>query len=111
LRKVANDVMAQLRERNPDKEFEFEGDKIKGPDRVVYLSNLYREVKRSPSRREKLIKEFVATLGQPANAEIGHETWEDARGRIVPVLKPRNYIGTEGPTQHLLTTEWLADVL
>lgn len=111
MRQVANEVMAALKERHPDKEFEFEGNTIRGPDRVVYLSNIYREVKAAPARQSKIIKQFVATLSQPATKDIGHETWEDARGRIVPVLKPRDYIGTEGPTQHLLTTEWLADVL
>jgi uncharacterized protein YtpQ (UPF0354 family) len=111
LRKVANDLMAELRRRHPDQEFEFEGNTIRGPDRVIYLSNLYREVRAAPKRRAEIIKRFVETLAQPATKDIGYETWEDARGRIVPVLKPRDYIGTEGPTQHLLTQEWLADVL
>ena len=29
----------------------------------------------------------------------------------MPVLKPRNYIDPDGPTQHLLISEWLADVV
>jgi uncharacterized protein YtpQ (UPF0354 family) len=53
----------------------------------------------------------VDTLSQPATANIGHEAWDEARPCILPVLKPHDYINPEGPTQHLLTTEWLADVL
>jgi uncharacterized protein YtpQ (UPF0354 family) len=111
-RKVANEVMAQLKKQHPDQEFTWEGEKIRGPNQMVYLGNLYREVRAAaPARRDKIIKRFVTTLGQPANAEIGHETWEDAQGRILPLLKPRDYIDPEGPTQHLLTAEWLVDVV
>lgn len=109
--KVANEVMAQLRERHPDQEFKFEDGKIRAPDRVVYLGNLYREVRAAPARREQIVKHFVETLSQPATTEIGHETWEGARGCILPVLKPRNYLNPDGPTQHLYTNEWLADVV
>ena len=42
-----------LKERHPDKEFEFEGNTIRGPDRVVYLSNLFREVRAAPGRNVK----------------------------------------------------------
>lgn len=112
LRKVANDVLAQLQEKHPDEDFNHDGDKIRGKHQVVFLSNLYREVKAAPDRREKIIKRFVDTLSQPdAAAEFGHEVWEEIKGCVVPVLKPRDYISTEGPTQHILTTEWLADVL
>jgi hypothetical protein len=43
-RKVTNEVMAQLKEKHPDQEFTFEGSKIRGPNQLVYLGNLYREV-------------------------------------------------------------------
>jgi uncharacterized protein YtpQ (UPF0354 family) len=111
MRKVANDVMAELQRRHPDEEFTFEGTKIRGPRQVVYVGNLYREVRAAPSRREQLVKRFVDTLSQPATAEIGHETWEGARGRIIPVLKPRDYLIPNTATQHLLTSEWLVDVV
>jgi len=111
MRKVVIDVMAQLRERLPAQEFELEDNKIRGRNQVVYLSNLYREVRAAPTRRAQIIKHFVDTLCQPATAEFGQEIWDEIRGRIVPVLKPRNYVEREGPTQHLPTSEWLADVL
>ncbi len=111
LRKLANDVMVLLREKHPEQEFEFEGNRIRGRGQVVYLSNLYREVRASPKRRDRLIEQFVEALSQPAMANMGHESWEDARVATVPVLKPRDYIAAEGPTQHMLTQEWLADVL
>jgi hypothetical protein len=111
LRKVANDVMAQLRTRHPDQEFEFENDTIRGPHQVVYLSNLFREVRAAPARREQIITRFVKTLTQPATADIGHEQWDECHVRIVPVLKPRDYLHSEGPTQHLHVSEWLEDIV
>jgi uncharacterized protein YtpQ (UPF0354 family) len=111
-RKVINEVMAQLQQQVPDQEFKFEDDKIRGNNQVVYLGNLCREVRGvKPERRDEIIKRFVNTLCQPARAEIGHETWADAQGCILPLLKPRNYIDPKSPTQHLLTSEWLVDVL
>jgi uncharacterized protein YtpQ (UPF0354 family) len=111
VRKVANEVLAQLRQRHPEQEFDFDADKIRGRDRVVYLSNLVREVRAAPERRDEIITRFVETLSQPATAELGHEVWEEIRERIVPVLKPRDYVERDGPTQHFLTSEWLSDVL
>lgn len=111
MRKVANDLLAKLRERYPEEEFDFDENTIRGKGQVVYLSNIYREVRSAPEKREEIIKRFVDSIGLRAEAKIGEETWEDARTCIVPVLKPRGYIREEGPTKHLLTTEWLADVL
>ncbi len=111
-RKVVNDVMALLRKQFPGDEFKFEDDKIRGPNHVLFLGNLCREVRgAAPARRDEIIKRFVATVTQPARAEIGHETWKDAQGCILPLLKPRSYINPETATKNLLISEWLADVV
>jgi uncharacterized protein YtpQ (UPF0354 family) len=111
LRQLANEVLLLLRERYPEQDFACEADTIRGRDRVVYLSNLLREVGAAPTRREQIIKRFVETLNMPATADFGYEVWEEVRSAILPVLKPRDYVKADGPTQHLLTREWLADVL
>jgi uncharacterized protein YtpQ (UPF0354 family) len=111
MRRVANEVLVALRERNPEEEFEFDGKGIRGRGQVVNLGNVYREVRTSPKHRAKIIKHFVEGLSQSAAAPLGTETWDEARPQIVPVLKPHNYIQPDTPTQHLQTTEWLADVL
>jgi uncharacterized protein YtpQ (UPF0354 family) len=110
-RKVANAALALLRERYPEQEFAFDAERIRGRNQVVYLSNLYREVRAAPDRLDPIVKKFVNALSKTATADIGHETWEDAQGRILPLLKPRDYIDPDGPTQHLLTSEWLVDVV
>jgi hypothetical protein len=110
-RKVANAVLAQLRERLPEQEFAFDADGIRGRDQMVYLSNLYREVRAAPARFDHLIKHFVDSLSQTATAALGHEAWDDVQGLILPLLKPRDYVESSGPTKHVLTSEWLVDVL
>jgi hypothetical protein len=111
MRQVAGDTLTLLRERHPDQDFEFHEGKIRGKDQVVFLGNLIGEVRAAPARRERIIKRFVDTLGRTATAGLGHEVWEEVRGCILPVLKPRDYVDSDGPTQHLLTTEWLVDVV
>ncbi len=112
LRRVANEVLVQLRKRHPEQDFEFDDKGIRGRNQVVFLGNLYREVRAaSPSRRAEIIRNFVDNLSQTADLPMGQETWEEARSHILPVLKPRNYIEPSGPTKHLLISEWLADVV
>ena len=109
-RQVANEVLALLREQHPEQDFKFDADKIRGRDRVVYLSNVVREVRSAPERREKIINHFVEKLFQPGTEQLGHEVWEEIRGSVLPVLKHRDYVDADGPTKHLLTRDWLADV-
>jgi uncharacterized protein YtpQ (UPF0354 family) len=111
MRKVANEVLEQLRKRHPDQKFEFDEKGIRGENQVIFLTNLYREVRRAPSRRAEIIKHFVENLSLSAQAEMGYEIWEEIQGCILPMLKHRDYIDSSGPTRHLLTTEWLADVI
>src|SRR5262249_21883499 len=111
MRQVANELLLRLRDKHPDQDFHYDADTIRGRDRVVYLSNLLRDVRSSPDRREALISRFVETLSQPATAELGHEVWENIIGALMPILKPREYVDPEGPTKHLLTNEWLEDML
>jgi uncharacterized protein YtpQ (UPF0354 family) len=110
-RKLANDVMEQLRKQYPGQDFEFDEKGIRGQDRVVFLSNVFREVRAAPARRTEIIKNFVANVGKAADTPLGREVWEEVQGHIVPVLKPRDYIEPGKPTEHLLIQEWLADVV
>ena len=110
-RQTANEVLAQLQRRHPEQEFHFDGHNIRGRNQVVYLSNLLREVRTSPERRDKIIAQYVETLAPQATADLGYEVWDDVRDCITLVLKHRDYIASEGPTRHLQTTEWIADVV
>jgi hypothetical protein len=42
---------------------------------------------------------------------MGQEQWDDVKAQILPVLKPRDYIEPGKATEHLLTMEWLAEVV
>ncbi len=111
MRKVANEVMEHLQKQHPEQDFEFDEKGIRCRDRMVFLGNLYREVRAAPSRRAEIIKNFVLGLSQAADTPMGYELWEEVRGHILPVLKPRDYVDPGGPTAHLLTSEWLVDVV
>jgi uncharacterized protein YtpQ (UPF0354 family) len=110
-RQVANEVLAELKKLQPDQDFEFDEKGIRGKNQVVYLSSLYREVKQSPHRQTELVKHFVENLSKTKDMNMGYETWEEVQSCILPVLKPKEYINPDSPTQHLQTSEWLADVL
>lgn len=110
-RQIANEVLRRLRERYPEEDFEFGDRGIRGKKRMVFLANLYRDIKAAPSRRETIIDRFVHSLGPSADFAFGQESWDEIRLQVLPVLKPRAYIKPDTPTQHLLTTEWLIDVL
>src|SRR5262249_52232677 len=111
MRKVANEVLQQLRKRHPDQEFEFDDKGIRGKNQVVFLTNLFREIRAAPSRKASIIKHFVENLSLSANAQMGYEVWEEVHCHILPMLKHRDYIDPRGPTQHLLISEWLSDVV
>ena len=110
-RRVAGEILEQMRELYPDQDFQFDDKGIRGKNQVVYLNNVVREVCSAPDRQKEIIKNFLAGLRQSAEAPLGREVWEEIRGYILPVLKPRDYIRDEGPTQHMLISEWLADVV
>src|SRR5581483_7224797 len=50
-------------------------------------------------------------LSQSVDSPMGYEEWDDIKGNILPMLKPRDYIRADTPTRHLQTSEWLADVV
>src|SRR5205814_2396547 len=51
LRQLTNEVLALLRERHPEQDFQVDEKGIRGRNRVVFLSNLHREVRAAPARR------------------------------------------------------------
>jgi hypothetical protein len=111
LRQLTNEVLLQLRERHPEHDYRLDERGIRGNDRVVYLSNLYREVRAAPARRAQIIKHFVESLGQSMDLPLGMETWDEARERLLPMLKPRGYLDSDAPARNSVVTEWLADVV
>jgi uncharacterized protein YtpQ (UPF0354 family) len=111
LRRLTNDVLELLREQHPDQDFRADDKGIRGRDRVVFLSNLYREVRAAPRRRTQIIQHFVKSLSQSVDLPLGYETWEDAQPRVLPLLKPRSYVESDGAARNTLVTDWLADVV
>ena len=111
LRQLTNEVLTLLRERHPEQDFRLDEKGIRGLNSVVYLSNLHREVRAAPARRVEIIQHFVQSLGESTDLSLGQESWEDARARLLPLLKPRSYLNSDSATRHSLASEWLADVV
>ena len=110
-RQLTNEVLQKLRERHPEQDFQMDEKGIRGRNRVVFMSNLYREVRSSPGRRDEIIDHFVQSLGESMDLHLGEETWEDARPRLLPLLKPRSYVESASVPRHSLVNEWLDDVV
>jgi uncharacterized protein YtpQ (UPF0354 family) len=111
LRRVAADVLDELRERYPDQDFQFDEKGLRGKNRMVYLSNLYRDVQSHPSRKKEIIRNFLKGLDQSVDTDMGNEQWDEIQNDVLPMLKPRNYVHDDGPTKHLHISEWLTDVV
>jgi uncharacterized protein YtpQ (UPF0354 family) len=111
LRQLTNEVLALLRKKHPEHDYRLDERGIRGNDRVVYLSNLYREVRAAPARRAQIIEHFVQGLGQSMDLPLGQETWDEARDRLLPMLKPRSYLDGDAPARNSVVTEWLSDVV
>jgi uncharacterized protein YtpQ (UPF0354 family) len=111
LRQLTNEVLVLLRQKHPEQDFQLDEKGIRGSNRVVFLSNLYREVRAAPARRAQIIEHFVQSLAQSMDIPLGQESWEDAQARLLPLLKPRSYLKSDSATRHSLVTEWLADVV
>ena len=110
-RQLANEVLALLRQRHPEEHFQLDEKGIRGGDRVVFLSNLYREVRAAPDRRPQIIQHFVQSLGDSMDLELGRETWVEAQARLLPILKPRSYVDSGSAGRGSLFNDWLADVV
>ena len=111
LRQLTNDVLDLLRDLQPEQDFKPDEKGIRGQNRVVFLGNLYREVRAAPKRRKQIIQHFVQSLSQSMDLPLGEESWADAQTRLLPVLKPRSYINSDSASRHSLVNEWLADVV
>jgi uncharacterized protein YtpQ (UPF0354 family) len=111
LRQLTNEVLDLLRDLQPEQDFKPDEKGIRGQNRVVFLGNLYREVRAAPKRRKQIIQHFVQSLSQSMDLPLGEESWTDAQTRLLPVLKPRSYINSDSASRHSLVNEWLADVV
>ena len=111
LRQLTDEVLTLLRQRHPEQEFQLDEKGIRGGNRVVFLSNLHREVLAAPDRRTQIIQHFVQSLGQSMEMPLGRGNLGRREARLLPVLKPRSYLDSDSASRHSLVNEWLADVV
>src|SRR3954468_21305832 len=102
LRQLTNEVLSLLRQRHPEQDFQPDEKGIRGRNRVVFLSNLHREVRAAPARRDQIIQHFVQSLGESMDLALGRETWAEAQARLLPILKPRSYVDPDSAARSSL---------
>ena len=102
LLQLSNEVLALYRQRHPEQHFQLDEKGIRGRNRVVFLSNLHREVRAAPARRVQIIQHFVQSLGQSMDLPLGEESWEEAQARLLPLLKPRSYVDSDSASRYPL---------
>jgi uncharacterized protein YtpQ (UPF0354 family) len=111
LRQLTGEVLVLLRQRHPEEDFQVDATGIRGGNRIVYLSNLHREIRSAPARRTQIIQHFVESLGESMDPALGRETWADAQARVLPILKPRSYADSDSAARSSLINDWLDDVV
>lgn len=111
MRRAAHEVLERLRERFPEEDFRFDEKGIRGQNQVVFLANLYREIHAAPHRRREIVQRFLDGMAHTTDTPLGEEIWDEVQDQVVPMLKPREYLAPDTPTQHLLATEWLANLV
>jgi uncharacterized protein YtpQ (UPF0354 family) len=111
LRRLTDEVLALLQERYPEQNFQLDEKGIRGGNRVVYMSNLYREVRAARARRSQIVQHFVQSLGESMELPLGQESWAEAEARVLPILKPRSYVAGDAAGRCSLVNDWLPDVV
>ncbi len=110
--KVTNGGMSELKERFPEQEYEFDSEDgtIRGPDNVIYLSNLRRQVMNAPDRLDEIVQQFVTGLAFSADDAPAADRLDAVRELILPALKPFDYVRTGGPTAYVVHRDWIGGV-
>ncbi|HEY2384619.1 MAG TPA: DUF1444 family protein [Terriglobia bacterium] len=110
LRKTDDDLLQRLRRLHPEQDYHFDDARIRGRDHTISPANLYKEVAAAPERREAIVANFVEGLASLAHQPPGRESLEDVRDNILPLLRPVSYVEAGMGTEHLVRTEWLANL-
>jgi uncharacterized protein YtpQ (UPF0354 family) len=109
--KLLVEVLTRLREKHPERDYKLdEHGGISGRQERLSLDNLMREIRETPRRRDELIERYVAAWSPEICRDMGYELWAESERRILPVLKPRDYLSSH-TTSRLVSAEWLGDVL
>lgn len=110
-RRLADQVMQRIRRAYPEQDYQWDDEKIRGRDHVLYLGNLYRQVLAAPERQEEIIGQFLKSLDVSEGASLGWEPWNEVGGKVLPIPKPLEYTQADGPARRMVKTGWLSDVV
>lgn len=108
---ISTEVIERLKAQDSDQSFMIDGEGIKSERYRVYLGNVCREIRAFPDRKEAILDAFVAGILNTKQPNLGEEAWLEILTDVLPVLKPRDYLHDDGPTQHVTYSEWLDEIV
>ena len=116
-------IQKALADQLPNSKVQVKGLNIVTDRFELSIGNLLTQVKREPSMLNEIVDHFIqGTVGlSNADEELGQESWEAAKSRIQPLLKPDKYIqevnhrtsqhnSSEAGSPFLISAPWLADL-
>ncbi len=109
--RVTGALMDRLRRQFPDRDYAFDGERIRGGDHVISPSNLVRQARAAPQRQAELIENFVAGLVLAGDDAPGADQLSPVRELILPILKPAEYARPDGPAASLVSRPWLRGLI
>jgi len=121
--RIITRIQKALADQLPNSKVEVKGLSIVTDRFELSIGNLLTQVKREPSMLNEIVDHFIqGTVGlSKADEELGQESWEAAKSRIQPLLKPDKYIqevnhkttrsnSSEADSPFLISAPWLADL-
>ena len=121
--RIITRIQKALADQLPNSKVEVKGLNIVTDRFELSIGNLLTQVKREPSMLNEIVDHFIqGTVGLSKSEEVlGQESWEAAKSRIQPLLKPDKYIqevnhktnrsnSSEAGSPFLISAPWLADL-
>jgi hypothetical protein len=121
--RIITRIQKALADQLPNSKVQVKGLNIVTDRFELSIGNLLTQVKREPSMLNEIVDHFIqGTVGlSNADEELGQESWEAAKSRIQPLLKPDKYIqevnhrtsqhnSSEAGSPFLISAPWLADL-
>jgi uncharacterized protein YtpQ (UPF0354 family) len=86
----------KIEKEHPDVRIESESDfgfdlQVKGKPHRMNLANAYAIYARDPNAFEEIVRRHLSIVDS-SRADVADMSWEEVKGRVLPVIKPEDYV-------------------